>query len=120
MVFQDSPVIVENGQTAARIDVKVVGGARMVEIVDNGSHQGGEDFQIGHPVLNDIVRTCMWLVYYKFPSIFSNFPYYQKASCSPCRTKSITNCYAVKKSNIHILPVSIFSLIPNPILVFVS
>ena len=46
--------------------MKVVGGARMVEIVDNGSHQGGEDFQIGHPVLNDIVRTCRWLVYYKF------------------------------------------------------
>ena len=56
MIFQDSPVIVENGQTTARIDVKVVGCARMVEIVDNGSHQGGEDFQIGHPVLNNIVH----------------------------------------------------------------
>jgi len=30
--------------------VKVVGGARMVEIVDNGCHQGREDFQVGHPI----------------------------------------------------------------------
>ena len=51
MIFQDSPVIVENGQTTARIDVKVVGCARMVEIVDNGCHQGREDFQVGHPIL---------------------------------------------------------------------
>ena len=51
MVFEDSSVVVENGQTAARIDVKVVGGARMVEIVDNGRHQGREDFQVGHPIL---------------------------------------------------------------------
>ena len=51
MIFQDSPVIVENGQTTARIDVKVVGCARMVEIVDNGCHQGREDFQVRHPIL---------------------------------------------------------------------
>ena len=51
MIFQDSPVIVENGQTTARIDVKVVGCARMVEIVDNGCHQRSEDFQVRHPIL---------------------------------------------------------------------
>ena len=55
MVFQDSSVIIESSQTAAWIDVKVVGGARMVEIVDNGCHQGREDFQVGHPILKYIV-----------------------------------------------------------------
>ena len=57
MIFQDSPVIVENGQTTARIDVKVVGCARMVEIVDNGCHQGREDFQVRHPILKPQRRT---------------------------------------------------------------
>lgn len=39
VIFQDSPVIVEHCQTSARIDVKVVGGASVVEVVDNGGHQ---------------------------------------------------------------------------------
>ena len=55
MVFKDSSVIIENSQTGARIDVKVVGGARMVEIVDNGCHQGREDFQVRHPILKYVV-----------------------------------------------------------------
>lgn len=54
MVFEDSSVVIENGQTAAAVDVKVVGGSRMVEIVDNGRHQRSEDLQVGHPVLNAV------------------------------------------------------------------
>ena len=56
MVFKDSSVIIENSQTGARIDVKVVGGARMVEIMDNGCHQGCEDFQVGHPIYESSLR----------------------------------------------------------------
>ena len=64
MIFQDSPVIVENGQTTARIDVKVVGCARMVEIVDNGCHQGREDFQVRHPILKLKIKIRQYSVRY--------------------------------------------------------
>lgn len=64
MIFQDSPVIVENGQTTARIDVKVVGCARMVEIVDNGCHQRSEDFQVRHPILKLKIKIRQYSVRY--------------------------------------------------------
>ena len=51
VIFEDSSIIIEIGQTTAWIDVKVIGGPRMVVVMYYGCHQGSEDFQVRHPIL---------------------------------------------------------------------
>ena len=51
MIFKHGSIVVHNGQVAGRVDVEVVGGAGVVKVVDDCSHQGSENLQIGHPVL---------------------------------------------------------------------
>jgi hypothetical protein len=51
VILQHCTVVVEDGQLRAGVDVKVVGGARVVKVVDHGRHQRREDLQIGNPVL---------------------------------------------------------------------
>ena len=51
MVLEDRTVVVEKGQVRGRVDVKVVGGARVVEVVNHGGDKTRENFQIGNPVL---------------------------------------------------------------------
>jgi hypothetical protein len=46
MVLEDCTVVVEESQVRARVDVKVVGGARVVEVVDHGGDETRENFQI--------------------------------------------------------------------------
>ena len=68
VVFQDSSIIIEIGQSTPRIDVKVIGGSCMVIVMDNGSHQGGEDFQVGHPILKWISNTDLVSFHYQMYS----------------------------------------------------
>ena len=56
MVFQDGPVVVEDGQVGGRVDVEVVGGAAVVEVVDDGGHQRGEDLKVRQPFLTERTR----------------------------------------------------------------
>lgn len=51
VIFQHRSIVVEKSKTTARIDVKVVGRAGMVKVVNNGGHQRGEDLQVRHPIL---------------------------------------------------------------------
>ncbi len=51
MVLQDGPVVVEQGEARGRVDVEIVRRARMVEVVNDGRHQRGEDLEVGHPIL---------------------------------------------------------------------
>lgn len=51
MILQNSPVIVEDCQVRAGVDVKVVSGAAVIKVVNDGGHEAGEDFQIGEPGL---------------------------------------------------------------------
>lgn len=53
MVLKDGPVVVEDGELAVRIDVKVVGCPRVVVVVDDGRDQGRKDLQVGQPVLKN-------------------------------------------------------------------
>ena len=46
VVFEDGAVVVEDGEVALGIDVEVVGGARVVVVVDDGGDQGREDLQV--------------------------------------------------------------------------
>ena len=51
MIFEDRPVVVEDGQVRSRVDVKVVGRPRVVEVVDHGGHQRSENLKVGNPIL---------------------------------------------------------------------
>ena len=46
MVFKDRFVVVEECEAGAGLDVEVVGGARVVEVVDDGGEQQGEDLEV--------------------------------------------------------------------------
>ena len=52
MVLQNSPIIVEDGQAGTRLDVEVVGGSRVVIIMDDGREEEGKNLEIRQPVLN--------------------------------------------------------------------
>ena len=51
MVFEDGAVVVEDGEVALGVDVKVVCGARVVVVVDDGRDQRREYLQVGQPIL---------------------------------------------------------------------
>ena len=51
MVFKDRFVVVEECEAGAGLDVEVVGGARVVEVVDDGGEQQGEDLEVWQPGL---------------------------------------------------------------------
>ena len=51
VILEDRPVVVEDGEVGARVDVEVVGRAGVVKVVDDGRHQAGENLQIGEPRL---------------------------------------------------------------------
>ena len=51
VVLQHGPVVVEQRQFRARVDVKVIGRARVVEVVNDGCQERGEDLEVGEPAL---------------------------------------------------------------------
>lgn len=51
MVLEHGTVIVEDGRLRARHDVEVVGGARVLIVMDQGRHQGRQDLHVVKPVL---------------------------------------------------------------------
>lgn len=51
MILLDRPVIVEKSRLRAGHDVKVIGRASVLEIVDDGGKDSGKYFQIRQPVL---------------------------------------------------------------------
>ena len=51
MILQDSFVVVEDGEAGLGLDVEVVGGAGVVEVVDDGGEEQGEDLEVGQPRL---------------------------------------------------------------------
>ena len=46
MVFKDRFVVVEECEAGAGLDVEVVGGARVVVVVDNCWEEEGKDFKV--------------------------------------------------------------------------
>ena len=46
MAFEDGAVVVEDCEVALGVDVEVVGGARVVVVVDDGGYQRREDLQV--------------------------------------------------------------------------
>ena len=56
MVLLDGPVVVEHGQVGPGLDVKVVGGSRVVVVVDNRGEEQGEDLQVRQPILQPGLR----------------------------------------------------------------
>ena len=46
VAFEDGAVVVEDCEVALGVDVEVVGGARVVVVVDDGGDQGREDLQV--------------------------------------------------------------------------
>jgi hypothetical protein len=52
MIFQDCPVIVEDGQRGTRLDVKVVSGSRMVIVMDDCREEKGKNLEIRQPILD--------------------------------------------------------------------
>ena len=56
MVLEDGAVVVEDGEAALGVDVEVVGGARVVVVVDDGRDQRREDLQVRQPVLEEWTR----------------------------------------------------------------
>jgi hypothetical protein len=51
MVLQDCSIIVQEGCFSAWHDMKVVGCASVLIVMDNGCHQSGKDLQVCQPVL---------------------------------------------------------------------
>ena len=51
MVLQDSFVVVEDGEAGLGLDVEVVGGAGVVEVVNDGGEEESEDLEVGQPRL---------------------------------------------------------------------
>jgi hypothetical protein len=49
VVLEDCPVVVEDGQVGAGVDVEVVGGAGVIEVVDHGGDERSENLLI--PIL---------------------------------------------------------------------
>ena len=56
MVLEDGAVVVEDGEAALGVDVEVVGGARVVVVVDDGGDQRSEELQVRQPVLEKGTR----------------------------------------------------------------
>ena len=56
MVLLNGPVVVEHGKVGARLDVEVVGGSRVVVVVDNRGEEQGEDLQVRQPILQPGLR----------------------------------------------------------------
>ena len=57
VVLQDCPVIVEEGETGARVDVEVVGGSCVVEVVDDGGEQQSKHLKVRQPFLNKVEKS---------------------------------------------------------------
>lgn len=57
MVLEYSAVVVKQGCLAARHNVKIICGTRVLVIVDKGRHEGCEDLQVRQPVLRE--RACV-------------------------------------------------------------
>ena len=51
MVLQDGLVVVEDGEVGLGLDVEVVGGAGVVEVMDDGREKQGEYLEVGQPRL---------------------------------------------------------------------
>lgn len=51
VVLLDGPVIVEQGRLRAGHDMEAIRRSRMLIIMNDGCDNGGEDLQIGQPVL---------------------------------------------------------------------
>ena len=56
VVLEDGAVVIEDGEAALGVDVEVVGGARVVVVVDDGRDQRREDLQVRQPVLEQWTR----------------------------------------------------------------
>ena len=52
MIFLDRSVVIEDGQLGAGLDMEVVGGAGVVEVVDDGGEEESKDLEVGEPVLD--------------------------------------------------------------------
>jgi hypothetical protein len=52
MIFKNCPIIVEDGQRWAWLDVEVVGGARVVIIMNDSGEEERKYLQIWQPVFN--------------------------------------------------------------------
>ena len=46
MVFEDGSVVVEDGEVALGVDVEVVGGARVLVVVDDRGEEEGKDLKV--------------------------------------------------------------------------
>ena len=46
MILQDGLVVVHDGEVGAGLDVEVVGGARVVVVVDDGREEEGKDLKV--------------------------------------------------------------------------
>ena len=46
VVLKDCLVVVHDGEGGVGLDVEVVGGAGVVEVVDDGGEEEGEDLQV--------------------------------------------------------------------------
>ena len=51
MVFEDGLVVVHDGEVGAGLDVEVVGGAGVVEVVDDRREEESEDLKVRKPGL---------------------------------------------------------------------
>ena len=56
MVFEDGAVVVEDGEVALGIDVEVVGGARVLVVVDDCGEEEGKDLNVSQPVFDPSLR----------------------------------------------------------------
>ena len=46
MVLEDGLVVVHDGEVGAGLDVEIVGGARVVVVVDDGGEEEGKDLEV--------------------------------------------------------------------------
>lgn len=44
VILEHRPIVVQQSFIRSGHDVKIIGGARMLEVVNDGGDQGGEDF----------------------------------------------------------------------------
>jgi hypothetical protein len=64
MILKHCSVVVKQGQVGHGVDVKIVGGACVVVVMDHGGNQRGKYFEIGDPILtkNSICQTVKPLI----------------------------------------------------------
>ena len=56
MVLEDGLVVVHYGEVGAGLDVEVVGGARVVVVVDDRGEEEGKDLNVSQPVFDSSLR----------------------------------------------------------------